>query len=687
MRTRLLTVHLPALLKAWKAVRDLSSSSANLTHSFPSNQQRTKTLPRRIYNLPSFTNPSTNNVGLLSPSSNSTFPTAYSPSTTKLANMSVDSSARSTRHSRLAKKDKICTASQLYTYPTASSSAFDASSGDITFTWDPDCTIATKGKVDISLYAPNLPSSLIKIFTNVDQTTGSYSVALLPKWWNATTSASLSITISDADSSLPSYLQGIVAGPPFTVTYPASLLQVAATGTATGSVAAAAADTAAVDSIVYDAASSGKSGLPAGSVAAAALIPILVLLTGIFFYVRWIRAKQAKKRERWSQAIDNRMSVISQHWQPGTSTHRPSGSMHRPSMSTQRNTRGESVFDNGRASSTFAVENNMAGRGTNQHHEQPEMSQRGGDRPSFARGASYIDRQSRDSQFAASPSGRAISMFDDGKRNRVSFAPEEAGHRASRVSFGDALRPTHSNHSGLSSQAGKGKSSSIHSLPHKSTPPKRSFQSERERAEEMNVSPIQAQGPFVLGEDDVDGRGRPSVDEGLRSMEAVMLMRKQQSGNATRVSANNEGMEEVLSEQQLRPSGSTHRTSSFGAASPLSQHIALPSPPLAATSTLIPGGPLSSSTSITPDDALRAYAQRSAHANGGTPRFELGQNERGLGFGATPSTSPAMTSPGGNNRLSVASGVNNPFRNSMLSDNSRYSSHSGGNANNHPHQQ
>jgi len=143
------------------------------------------------------------------------------------------------------------------------------------------------------------------------------------------------------------------------------------------------------------------------------------------------------------------------------------------------------------------------------------------------------------------------------------------------------------------------------------------------------------------------------------------VMRKQQSGNATRVPTNGEGMEEVLSEQQLRPTGNTHRTSSFGSASPLSQHIALPSPPLAATSTLIPGGPLSSSTSITPDDALRAYAQRSAHANGGTPRFELGQNERGLGFGASVSTSPAMVSPGGGNRLSVASGVNNPFRNSM----------------------
>lgn len=58
---------------------------------------------------------------------------------------------------------EICTAAQLYTYPTASSSAFDASSADMTFTWDPDCTIATAGKVDITLYAPNLASSLVKV--------------------------------------------------------------------------------------------------------------------------------------------------------------------------------------------------------------------------------------------------------------------------------------------------------------------------------------------------------------------------------------------------------------------------------------------------------------------------------------------------------------------------------------------
>lgn len=367
------------------------------------------------------------------------------------------------------------------------------------------------------------------------------------------------------------------------------------------------------------------------------------------------------------------MSVISQHWQPGTSQHRPSGSMHRPSGqyardSTHRNTKGESFFEkDGRASSTFAVENNMAGRGTN-FTDVPEMSQRaGGERPTFGRGASYIDRQSHGSEFAntsAPPGGRAISMFDDGKKNRVSFAGQESGQRASRISFGDALRPTHSNHSGLSGGP-KGKAASIHSLPTKSTPPRRSM------AEEMNVSPAQAQGPFVLGEDEVDGRGRPSVDEGLRSMEAVMLMRKQQSGNATRVAAN-EGIE-VLDEHHQssdsvgRPSLSSNRTSSFHAASPLSQHIGLPSPPLAATSTLIPGATLSSSTSITPDDALRAYAQRSAHANGGTPRFELGQNERGLGMGAIPMASPGLVSPvaGNTNRLSVASGANNPFRNSM----------------------
>ena len=158
-------------------------------------------------------------------------------------------------------------------------------------------------------------------------------------------------------------------------------------------------------------------------------------------------------------------------------------------------------------------------------------------------------------------------------------------------------------------------------------------------------------------------------------------MRKQQSGNATRVAAN-EGIEVLDEHHQAssnsagRPSISSQRTSSFHAGSPLSQHIGLPSPPLAATSTLIPGATLSSSTSITPDDALRAYAQRSAHANGGTPRFELGQNERGLGMGAIPMSSPGLISPqptGNNNRLSVASGANNPFRQSMVSDNSRYS--------------
>ena len=48
----------------------------------------------------------------------------------------------------------------------------------------------------------------------------------------------------------------------------------------------------------------GKDGhLNAGSIFAAVFFPIVILLSGLFVYIRYARAKQSKKRQRWSKAI------------------------------------------------------------------------------------------------------------------------------------------------------------------------------------------------------------------------------------------------------------------------------------------------------------------------------------------------------------------------------------------------
>lgn len=53
-----------------------------------------------------------------------------------------------------------------------------------------------------------------------------------------------------------------------------------------------------VDPVYTTALILSKGGLNAGSVFAAVFFPIIILLAGIFVYVRWARAKQAKKRQR-----------------------------------------------------------------------------------------------------------------------------------------------------------------------------------------------------------------------------------------------------------------------------------------------------------------------------------------------------------------------------------------------------
>jgi hypothetical protein len=130
-----------------------------------------------------------------------------------------------------------------------------------------------------------------QVIQNVPFSDGSYALTLLPQWWESSSEVTLSLTISDTKTR--TFLSPIPAGPAFAVTYPESLIS---TATDAGLTAAAAAHTARPDAIVVDAAK--KTGPNAGIVAVAVIVPILVILAGVFFYVRRVRAKQAKKRER-----------------------------------------------------------------------------------------------------------------------------------------------------------------------------------------------------------------------------------------------------------------------------------------------------------------------------------------------------------------------------------------------------
>jgi hypothetical protein len=56
----------------------------------------------------------------------------------------------------------VCQANQLYTYPSASTAAIDASAGPVVFKWDTSCDVADT--IDLTLYAPALSNhTVIKV--------------------------------------------------------------------------------------------------------------------------------------------------------------------------------------------------------------------------------------------------------------------------------------------------------------------------------------------------------------------------------------------------------------------------------------------------------------------------------------------------------------------------------------------
>lgn len=359
----------------------------------------------------------------------------------------------------------------LYKSPS-STDTVDASK-PMTISWDTSCPI-TSSTIDIYLYAN---SGSIHGWGEVPFDAGSYEVTLSPKWWNSTSEATLQISIVEAGAlSFTS-----VPGPYFKVTYPEDALK-ALTSTSISSGAVAPAATSAVPE--FQQYSNPKpSGLPAGSLAAAIVVPIVAVLIAIGVYVRFARMKEAEKRKRWSAAVDRRMSTISQDWR-AQSVHgsvNPGGPGGRPSMQSNRQTRASSYM--GRTSSTYAVENNMAGAGAGNRTRvrpdgsAPEMRQINND--GAARGSLFT------------PSDRI---------SRVSFADA----RTSRVSFGDALRPTVSNISSAKNPASR-------SATNLTTP-------ERLRSSILNrhssavddddlasLSPSQLAGPFSYNDKDVKG--------------------------------------------------------------------------------------------------------------------------------------------------------------------------------------
>lgn len=344
--------------------------------------------------------------------------------------------------------------------------------------------------------APYNAESQIYTWFSVDYRSGQYSVDLKPKWWNSTSSIQMQFNIVQAGT--PSFLTSFPLGPLFTVTYDAN-------AAATNTQLAAAANTAVPDSPYMTVNNSYHAGgLSKGKLAAAVLLPLLAVFGGLAVYVVFSRKKEAVKRQRWSQAVDKRMSTISGDWKAMSGAAANHAIRNSVAISGDRGTKASSFFAGSgpRPSSTFSsVEPGQAGVGARYggvglggNLSEGEMSQIRRPNPVGVNPAARVSRVSFAEQAHPRP-----SMGDSSLRTSI----YTQGTRASRAFHRGTVY---------------GDDEDVPPVP-----------ARPEDIADIHMSPTQTEGPAPLTPSEIRAKigaaagdaPRPSIDEGLLKMPAM----------------------------------------------------------------------------------------------------------------------------------------------------------------------
>ena len=408
----------------------------------------------------------------------------------------------------------------LYTAPAANANVDSAQ--PVTFKWNTDCPMSPL--IDLYLYEPSSKNGLIKGWEKVDFSKGEYQVSLNPVWWNSTADVQLQLQIMD-NGAQPWDTKSPV-GPVFKVAYDASVTQ-----TINGQVQTSArvpTVTNGGEAVMQTVASENEhKGIAKGAIAAAVVVPIIVLAVIAGVAIRFWRAREAEKRRRWSAAVSTHSGL---EWEKGARPgDKPASALDRPG--TQYSFRPGSMA----TSSVYAVENNMAGAGAGGNFP----------RPSF-----QLRSESSESLPSVNP-----------RQSRISFAENTRPDRA-RSSFGDNLRPK------IGSLPGGSKSASDLGTPNRRSvyasgsaiaaddeeenimpPPRFSQTGKPARRSFMSLGGDKRRASTVsnVSVDDFKSAAsaRGSVDE-LRDMEAVMLMRRSMISQNSRAPDSQEEQIEAL---------------------------------------------------------------------------------------------------------------------------------------------
>jgi len=207
----------------------------------------------------------------------------------------------------LSRSDSSCLSGGFYTNPTSGSSINSLNALNIT--WDTSCLTPAGNVVDIYLYAPSASTPRIHIWESVPYKQGWYNATLMPRWWNSTASEQLQLLIIESGDA--PFMATLPPGPVFTATYVAP-----SSGTPAAADTSLNSDDSGITTVAATSSSSSKSGLSKGKIAAATIMPLLVAIAlGLaWFWIKRSRAKGKVERKKWTEKVDQRMSVVSADW-------------------------------------------------------------------------------------------------------------------------------------------------------------------------------------------------------------------------------------------------------------------------------------------------------------------------------------------------------------------------------------
>ncbi|GJJ15990.1 hypothetical protein Clacol_010269 [Clathrus columnatus] len=183
--------------------------------------------------------------------------------------------------------------------------------------WNTTAGCFTTQGVDIYLYAPYSAQGLIHVWQGIDYGAGSFQTPIQGSWWNSTLQP-ITLQLGVVQSNTPIFTSPVGLGPLFTATFNVTDFELK------NPVGATTANSTTPTSNPTSKSSGGifqiinnaykNLGLPKGSIAAAVLVPLIVIAIGVAVYLKYYRKKEAEKRKRWSEAVDKRMSAISSDW-------------------------------------------------------------------------------------------------------------------------------------------------------------------------------------------------------------------------------------------------------------------------------------------------------------------------------------------------------------------------------------